>query len=64
PGTFKSKQGEGLCSPCPPNSRTNSGASSLCSCRSGYYRADSDSPDSACTGEYERERLPAGRLRP
>ncbi|XP_018612810.2 ephrin type-B receptor 3-like isoform X2 [Scleropages formosus] len=49
PGTFKSKQGEGLCSPCPPNSRTNSGASSLCSCRSGYYRADSDSPDSACT---------------
>ncbi|XP_073792370.1 ephrin type-B receptor 3b isoform X6 [Danio rerio] len=49
PGTFKSKQGEGLCSPCPPNSRTSSGAASICSCRTGYYRADSDSPDSGCT---------------
>ncbi|XP_056304581.1 ephrin type-B receptor 3-like isoform X6 [Danio aesculapii] len=49
PGTFKSKQGEGLCSPCPSNSRTSSGAASICSCRTGYYRADSDSPDSECT---------------
>ncbi|XP_035278599.1 ephrin type-B receptor 3-like isoform X7 [Anguilla rostrata] len=49
PGTFKSKQGEGFCSPCPPNSRSSSGASNLCSCRNGFYRADSDSPDSACT---------------
>ncbi|KAG1953581.1 ephrin type-B receptor 3-like isoform X6 [Pimephales promelas] len=49
PGTFKSKQGEGFCSPCPPNSRTSSGAASICSCRTGYYRADSDSPDSGCT---------------
>ncbi|XP_048831869.1 ephrin type-B receptor 3-like isoform X1 [Brienomyrus brachyistius] len=49
PGTFKSRQGEDFCSPCPPNSRTSSGASNICSCRSGYYRADNDSPDSACT---------------
>uniref|UniRef100_A0A8C1JTQ0 Ephrin type-B receptor 3 n=1 Tax=Cyprinus carpio TaxID=7962 RepID=A0A8C1JTQ0_CYPCA len=49
PGTFKSKQGEGFCSPCPPNSRTSSGAASICSCRTGYYRADNDSPDSGCT---------------
>ncbi|KAG7456923.1 hypothetical protein MATL_G00241100 [Megalops atlanticus] len=49
PGTFKSKQGEGFCSPCPPNSRSSSAASGLCSCRNGYYRADSDLPDSACT---------------
>ncbi|XP_064186033.1 ephrin type-B receptor 3-like isoform X7 [Anguilla rostrata] len=49
PGTFKSKQGEGFCSPCPPNSRTSSGASNVCSCRTGFYRADNDSPDSACT---------------
>uniref|UniRef100_A0A671MAY3 Ephrin type-B receptor 3 n=1 Tax=Sinocyclocheilus anshuiensis TaxID=1608454 RepID=A0A671MAY3_9TELE len=49
PGTFKSKQGEGFCSPCPPNSRTSSGATSICSCRTGYYRADNDSPDSGCT---------------
>ncbi|XP_057183327.1 ephrin type-B receptor 3-like isoform X6 [Triplophysa rosa] len=49
PGTFKSKQGEGFCSPCPPNSRTSSGAASICSCRNGYYRADNDSPESGCT---------------
>ncbi|XP_048025344.1 ephrin type-B receptor 3-like isoform X5 [Megalobrama amblycephala] len=49
PGTFKSKQGEGFCSPCPPNSRTSSGAASICSCRTGYYRADNDSPESGCT---------------
>ncbi|XP_059400118.1 ephrin type-B receptor 3-like isoform X6 [Carassius carassius] len=49
PGTFKSKQGEGFCSPCPPNSRTSSGAASICSCRTGHYRADNDSPDSGCT---------------
>ncbi|KAI1883199.1 hypothetical protein AGOR_G00242750 [Albula goreensis] len=49
PGTFKSKQGEGFCSPCPPNSRSSSGASSMCSCRNGYFRGDSDTPDSACT---------------
>ncbi|XP_036378629.1 ephrin type-B receptor 3-like isoform X3 [Megalops cyprinoides] len=49
PGTFKSKQGEGYCSPCPPNSRASSGASNLCSCRNGFYRADNDSPDSPCT---------------
>ncbi|KAJ7993428.1 hypothetical protein DPEC_G00272330 [Dallia pectoralis] len=49
PGTFKSKQGEGFCTPCPPNSRTSSGAASICICRNGYYRSDSDSPESACT---------------
>ncbi|ETE59678.1 Ephrin type-A receptor 4, partial [Ophiophagus hannah] len=49
PGTFKSKQGEGLCSPCPPNSRTSSGAATLCTCRNNYFRADTDLPDSACT---------------
>ncbi|XP_056893931.1 ephrin type-B receptor 3-like isoform X9 [Takifugu flavidus] len=48
-GTFKSKQGDGFCIPCPPNSRTSSGASTVCSCRTGYYRSDTDSPDSACT---------------
>uniref|UniRef100_A0A3B3QSF9 Ephrin type-B receptor 3 n=1 Tax=Paramormyrops kingsleyae TaxID=1676925 RepID=A0A3B3QSF9_9TELE len=51
PGTFKSRQGEDFCSSCPPNSRTSSGASNICSCRSGYYRADNDSPDSACTSK-------------
>ncbi|KAF7202454.1 ephrin type-B receptor 3 isoform X9 [Nothobranchius furzeri] len=49
PGTFKSKQGEGPCFPCPPNSRATSGAASICSCRNGYYRSDTDSSDSPCT---------------
>ncbi|KAM9385461.1 ephrin type-B receptor 3b isoform 5-T5 [Pholidichthys leucotaenia] len=49
PGTFKSKQGNGFCVPCPANSRATSGAASVCSCRNGYYRSDSESPDSPCT---------------
>ncbi|XP_026786295.1 ephrin type-B receptor 3 isoform X1 [Pangasianodon hypophthalmus] len=49
PGLFKWKQGEGPCIPCPPNSRSISAASSICSCRNGFYRADSDTPDTACT---------------
>lgn len=52
PGTFKSKQGDGFCVPCPANSRTSSGASTVCSCRTGYYRSDTDPPDSACTSKY------------
>lgn len=51
PGTFKSKQGEGPCSPCPPNSRTTSGAAMVCTCRNGFFRADTDPADSACTSE-------------
>ncbi|XP_030289102.1 ephrin type-B receptor 3b isoform X1 [Sparus aurata] len=49
PGTFKSKQGDSFCLPCPANSRASSGASSVCSCRNGFYRSDTDSPDSPCT---------------
>ncbi|XP_019329860.1 PREDICTED: ephrin type-B receptor 3 isoform X9 [Aptenodytes forsteri] len=49
PGTFKSKQGEGPCSPCPPNSRTTSGAATVCTCRNSFFRADMDPADSACT---------------
>ncbi|XP_040027471.1 ephrin type-B receptor 3 [Gasterosteus aculeatus] len=49
PGTFKSKYGEGSCTPCPPNSRTSARGANICPCQSGFYRADSDPPDSACT---------------
>ncbi|XP_029309065.1 LOW QUALITY PROTEIN: ephrin type-B receptor 3 [Cottoperca gobio] len=49
PGTFKSKFGEGSCAPCPSNSRTSARGASICPCQSGFYRADSDPPDSACT---------------
>ncbi|KAJ3600150.1 hypothetical protein NHX12_034100 [Muraenolepis orangiensis] len=49
PGTFKSKQGEGVCSPCPTNSRASSGAASICSCKNAFYRSDTDSPDAPCT---------------
>uniref|UniRef100_I3JX63 Ephrin type-B receptor 3 n=1 Tax=Oreochromis niloticus TaxID=8128 RepID=I3JX63_ORENI len=49
PGTFKSKFGEGSCAPCPANSRTSARGASICPCQNGFYRADSDPPDSACT---------------
>ncbi|XP_038574369.1 ephrin type-B receptor 3 [Micropterus salmoides] len=48
-GTFKSKFGEGSCSPCPPNSRTSARGANICPCQNGFYRADSDPPDSDCT---------------
>uniref|UniRef100_A0AAY4CX30 Ephrin type-B receptor 3 n=1 Tax=Denticeps clupeoides TaxID=299321 RepID=A0AAY4CX30_9TELE len=47
PGTFKSQQGQGFCTPCPPNSMSSSGAASICACRNGYYRSDSDPPDAS-----------------
>ncbi|XP_070701431.1 ephrin type-B receptor 3 [Pempheris klunzingeri] len=49
PGTFKSKFGEGSCAPCPSNSRTSARGANICPCQSGFYRADSDPPDSGCT---------------
>lgn len=49
PGSYKAKQGEGPCLPCPPNSRTTSPAASICTCHNNFYRADSDTADSACT---------------
>ncbi|KAM8726875.1 ephrin type-B receptor 3 [Acanthopagrus latus] len=49
PGTFKSKFGEGSCSPCPPNSRTSARGSNICPCENAFYRADSDPPFSGCT---------------
>ncbi|XP_029379934.1 ephrin type-B receptor 3 [Echeneis naucrates] len=49
PGTFKSKFGEGSCSPCPSNSRTSAQGANICPCQNSFYRSDSDPPDSACT---------------
>ncbi|XP_053185572.1 ephrin type-B receptor 3 [Scomber japonicus] len=49
PGTFKSKFGEGSCAACPSNSRTSVRGANICPCQNGFYRADSDPPDSACT---------------
>ncbi|KAM4694563.1 ephrin type-B receptor 3 isoform 2-T2 [Discoglossus pictus] len=48
-GTYKWKQGEGLCIPCPFNSRTISSGSTICVCHNGYYRADVESAETACT---------------
>ncbi|XP_043915975.1 ephrin type-B receptor 3 isoform X2 [Protopterus annectens] len=50
PGTFKAKQGGIPCIRCPPYSKTNSEASTICACKNGFYRADNDPPDVACTG--------------
>ncbi|KAG8013992.1 Ephrin type-B receptor 3, partial [Nibea albiflora] len=49
PGTFKSKFGEGTCAACPSNSRTSVRGADICPCQNGFYRADSDPPDSGCT---------------
>ncbi|XP_027675138.1 ephrin type-B receptor 1 isoform X3 [Chelonia mydas] len=48
-GMFKANQGMGTCAQCPTNSRSTSEASPICTCRNGYYRADFDSPEAACT---------------
>uniref|UniRef100_A0A8C8SIS5 Ephrin type-B receptor 2 n=1 Tax=Pelusios castaneus TaxID=367368 RepID=A0A8C8SIS5_9SAUR len=48
-GMFKANQGVGICGQCPTNSRSTSEASPLCTCRNGYYRADFDPPEAACT---------------
>ncbi|KAM6918893.1 ephrin type-B receptor 3 [Xenentodon cancila] len=48
-GTFKSKFGEDSCAPCPPNSRTSARGAGVCPCQSGFFRADSDPPESSCT---------------
>lgn len=51
PGTFKSKFGEGSCAPCPSNSRASARGADVCPCQSGFYRADSDPPESVCTSK-------------
>ncbi|XP_072330430.1 ephrin type-B receptor 3-like isoform X4 [Scyliorhinus torazame] len=48
-GKFKSKQGQEPCSLCPSNSRINSEAATVCPCKNGFYRADSDLPEMGCT---------------
>ncbi|XP_044144609.1 ephrin type-B receptor 3 [Bufo gargarizans] len=48
-GTYKSKQGEGPCIPCPANSRATSSAATICSCQISYYRADSETAEKPCT---------------
>ncbi|KAG8444955.1 hypothetical protein GDO86_009928 [Hymenochirus boettgeri] len=47
--TYKSKQGEGSCILCPANSRAVSLAATICGCLSGYYRADGENAETACT---------------
>uniref|UniRef100_A0A8C8DFU0 receptor protein-tyrosine kinase n=1 Tax=Oryzias sinensis TaxID=183150 RepID=A0A8C8DFU0_9TELE len=48
-GTFKSSQGAGLCQQCPFNSRSTIEAATLCGCRNGYYRGDTEKPEDMCT---------------
>lgn len=50
-GYFKSVSGSVPCSVCPSNSRTSQEGSSVCECRSGFYRAANDVNSSACTSE-------------
>lgn len=55
PSTFKSKFGEGNCVPCPSNSRTSARGANICPCQMGFYRADTDPPDSACTSKSKKQ---------
>lgn len=48
---FKSVSGSVPCSVCPSNSRTSQEGSTVCECRSGFYRAANDANSSACTSE-------------
>ncbi|PWA23767.1 hypothetical protein CCH79_00010896 [Gambusia affinis] len=48
-GYFKSESGSNPCSVCPSNSRTSQEGSSVCECRSGFYRAANDANSTACT---------------
>ena len=50
-GHFKSVSGSAPCSVCPSNSRTSQKGSSMCECRSGFYRGANDANSSACTSE-------------
>lgn len=50
-GMFKASQEAEGCAHCPSNSRSPSEASSICTCRTGYYRADFDPPEVACTSK-------------
>lgn len=51
-GYFKSISVSVPCSVCPSNSRTSQEGSSVCECRSGFYRAANDANSSACTSEH------------
>ncbi|ETE64160.1 Ephrin type-B receptor 1, partial [Ophiophagus hannah] len=48
-GMFKAHQGTGVCTQCPPNSRSTSEAAAICTCRNGYYRSDFDPSEVACS---------------
>ena len=50
-GQFKSGT-EGQCTGCPGFSHATIRGASVCECRSGYLRAESDAPDTPCTSKY------------
>ncbi|KAJ8260009.1 hypothetical protein GJAV_G00176050 [Gymnothorax javanicus] len=48
-GYFKPTQGDESCIQCPMNSRTTNEGATVCVCRNGYYRTDSDPIQMPCT---------------
>lgn len=42
---------EGQCTSCPGSSYATVRGASVCACRSGYLRAQSDAPDTPCTSK-------------
>uniref|UniRef100_A0A3B4GEK7 receptor protein-tyrosine kinase n=1 Tax=Pundamilia nyererei TaxID=303518 RepID=A0A3B4GEK7_9CICH len=61
-GHFKAESGPVGCSSCPANSNTRIPGSAYCPCHSGFYRADSDPPHSACTQPPSAPRSPVSQL--
>ncbi|XP_005461219.2 LOW QUALITY PROTEIN: ephrin type-B receptor 4b [Oreochromis niloticus] len=61
-GHFKAESGSVGCSSCPANSNTRIPGSAYCPCHSGFYRADSDPPHTACTQPPSAPRSPVSQL--
>ena len=51
PATYKSVSGPGGCLACPEHSRAERSGSDVCACEPGYWRAETDPPQTACTRE-------------
>uniref|UniRef100_A0A8D0WW35 Ephrin type-B receptor 6 n=1 Tax=Sus scrofa TaxID=9823 RepID=A0A8D0WW35_PIG len=50
-GSYKALAANAPCSPCPARSHAPDPAAPVCPCLKGFYRATSDPPEAACTGE-------------
>lgn len=52
PGFYKAYAGNIKCSKCPPHSFSYGEGATICRCEKGFFRAEKDPPNMACTREY------------